>query len=223
MGAVCERLSRRVKDQGDRPTCVAFAVSSLHEYWRDIFIGEREEVTLDLSEEFLYYECKQRDSLAGKSGTTITAAKEWLEGMGQCLEELHPYRSSDGGLRKPSTAAFSDAYGRRLNELACRELRWEVLQRDLDGTMPVVGVIELFENARRVDERGLLMLPRSIEKSLGLHAILLLEVETIRRDNQVVFLNSWGSRWGEGGVGRFDAIYFARYCRQLWTIERSAL
>lgn len=223
MGVVRERLEGRVKDQGDRPTCVAFAVSSLHEYWRDVFVGGSAAVTLDLSEEFLYYGCKQRDGLVGKSGTTIAAASEWLRAVGQCMEGLHPYRSSDRDLRKPSSAAFNDAHGRKVNAVVRRELRWDLLQGDLSGEVPVVGVLELFESVYRVGEQGLLRLPKPNEKSLGLHAVLLLEVESIPLDNQVLFLNSWGARWGERGVGRFDEIYFTKCCKQLWTIEGSGV
>ncbi|MCI0723922.1 MAG: hypothetical protein L0338_33935 [Acidobacteria bacterium] len=222
MGVVRGRFGGRVKDQGDRPTCVAFAVSSLHEYWRDVTIGQSGAVTLDLSEEFLYYGCKQRDGLVAKSGTTIVAASEWLKDIGQCVEILHPYGSSDSSLRKPSAAAFSDAERRRVNAVVSRALRWDLLQRDLKGQVPVVGVIEVFESALRVEKSGLLSSPKSNERRLGLHAVLLLDVESIPQDNQVLFLNSWGAGWGDRGVGRFDAMYFAKHCKQLWTIERSA-
>ena len=90
MGTLTARLGPRVKDQGDRPTCVAFAVSSVHEYWRDIFVDNKQSVDLDLSEEFLYYGCKQNDGLPTDAGTTVTAASDWLGVKGQCVEQLHP-------------------------------------------------------------------------------------------------------------------------------------
>ena len=74
-----------MKDQGDRPTCVAFAVSSLHEYSVDVVSTGQKLVTLDLSEEFLFFGCKQEDGLKGIAGTTIEAASEWLKKKGQCL------------------------------------------------------------------------------------------------------------------------------------------
>src|SRR6266404_7343035 len=118
MGSVRQQLAGRVKDQGDRPTCVAFAVSSLHEYWRDVSNGQQDAIQLDLSEEFLYYGCKQRDGLRGSTGTTIDAASLWLRLKGQCLETLHPYQVSSGTLQKPSTAAFNDARSKTLRTLA---------------------------------------------------------------------------------------------------------
>lgn len=220
MGSIRQRLAGRVKDQGDRPTCVAFAVSSLHEYWRDVSSGQEDAILLDLSEEFLYYGCKERDGLHGSTGTTIDAASAWLRLKGQCLETFHPYQVSGGTLRKPSTAAFNDARSKTLRTLARREQKWESLERDLRDEVPVVGVIELFSSAYRVDQRGMLTMPAALEKNVGLHAVLFLEIESDSTEPQIVFLNSWGRKWGDGGLGRFGKDYFRKYCRQLWTIER---
>jgi hypothetical protein len=220
MGVTRQRLTGRVKDQGDRPTCVAFAVSSLHEYWRDVSARQQGAILLDLSEEFLYYGCKQRDGLVGIPGTTIDAASGWLKVSGQCLEKLHPYQVSNGLLQKPSAAAFSDARSKTLSSLVRRDLKWETLKRDLSGEVPVVGVIDLFDSAYRVDKKGMLTLPIAPEKKIGLHAVLLLEIESAPSGDRIIFLNSWGQKWGEGGIGRLEKEYFTKYCRQLWTIER---
>jgi hypothetical protein len=220
MGVIRTRLAGRVKDQGDRPTCVAFAATSLHEYWRDIIAGNEVEVTLNLSEEFLYYGCKQRDGLTAGSGTTLTAANKSLTLEGQCLEALHPYQVSNGPLRKPSAVAFTDAATRILAGLVRRETKWGVMEIDLESELPVIGVIEVFDNARRLDLRGVLNAPSASEKSLGLHAVLLLEVEATAQEQSVVFLNSWGTRWGDGGLGQFGKKYFKNYCKQLWTIPK---
>lgn len=220
MGVIRERLAARVKDQRDRPTCVAFAASSLHEYWRDIVVSSQTQVTLDLSEEFLYYGCKKRDGLIGGSGTSLTAANKSLKVEGQCLEELHPYQSLNGPLQKPSAMAFTDAATRILDGLVRRETKWDVLENDLRSEFPVIGVIEVFDSARRVDGRGTLNVPLAVEKSLGLHAVLLLEVESKLQEQAVVFLNSWGRRWGDSGLGRFGEEYFKNYCKQLWTMRK---
>jgi hypothetical protein len=134
---------------------VAFAASSLHEYWCDVVLDGKEEVNLDLSEEFLHYGCKQGDGLTGEAGTTITAARDWLEGKGQCLEQLHPYSKVAGPLLTPSQAAFADARGRRLSKLVRLRTKWDVLERALKGDSPVLGVVRIFENAYHVDSSGL--------------------------------------------------------------------
>jgi hypothetical protein len=220
MGSIRQRLAGRVKDQGDRPTCVAFAVSSLHEYWRDMLDGEPSGVVRDLSPEFLYYGCKQLDRLGGDSGTTVAAASAWLKSKGQCLESFHPYRVSSGSLQKPSADAFRDARSKILRTLVRREKKWDRLQRDLLSEGPMVGVIDLFDSAYRVDDRGTLSMPTGLVKHVGLHAVVLLEIEPHAKAPQIVFLNSWGPKWGGGGLGRFGKDYFMNYCRQLWTIGR---
>ena len=78
-----------VKHQYDRPTCVAFAVTAFHEYAHDVLKGLKKASEIDLSEEFLYYHCKQLDGLGPNStGTTVSAASASLAANGQSLESL---------------------------------------------------------------------------------------------------------------------------------------
>ena len=94
------------------------------------------------------------------------------------------------------------------------------MKRDLLTEIPVVGVIDLFDSAYRVDKKGMLTFPVVSEKRIGSHAVLLLEIESLPSEDGIVFLNSWGQKWGDGGIGRLGKEYFRKYCRQLWTIER---
>jgi hypothetical protein len=220
MGTLIGRLRARVKDQGDRPTCVAFAVSALHEYWCDVVLDDKQEVDLDLSEEFLHYGCKRTDGLVGQEGTTVTAARDWLKGKGQCLEKLHPYSTVAGPLLTPSQAAFADARGRTLSKLVRLQTKWDVLERELKGDSPVLGVVRVFENAYYVDSSGMVALPNSGDAILGLHAVVFLDIEKKSSRSQVVFANSWGQRWGDAGLGRFATEYFDKYCQQLWIVRK---
>jgi hypothetical protein len=220
MGTASEHLRKRVKDQGDRPTCVAFAVGALHEYWRELVVDQLGEIRLDLSPEFLYYGCKQRDKLAAAAGTTVDAASEWLKAKGQCLERLHPYQTANGPLQKPNASAFSDGLSRTVDTLVRRQMNWQTLERDLGKQLPVVGVINLFKSSYRVNERGELTLPTPSDVRLGLHAVLFVEIEGKKADRTVLFLNSWGKKWGDEGIGRLSSTYFTKFCKQLWTIER---
>jgi hypothetical protein len=220
MGTLIGRLGVRAKDQGDRPTCVAFAASCLHEYWCDVVLDGKEEVDLDLSEEFLHYGCKQGDGLTGEAGTTVTAARDWLEGKGQCLEQLHPYSKISGPLLTPSQAAFADARRRTLSRLVRLQTKWDILERALKGDSPVLGVVRIFENAYHVDSSGLLPLPKPGDGNLGLHAVVFLDIENHSLGSQVVFVNSWGRRWGDAGLGRFGTEYFDKYCQQLWIVRK---
>ncbi len=66
-----------VRDQGIRGTCVAFAVTAAHELARQSSIGNYE----DLSDEALYWNCKQIDGDL-QEGTSFDSAAEALEQAG---------------------------------------------------------------------------------------------------------------------------------------------
>jgi hypothetical protein len=144
------RFQSRAKDQGDRPTCVAFAVSAFHEFWCDCHLGKQDKVDIDLSEEFLHFCSKQRDGLSKGKGTTISAACEALGNEGQCLEVLHPYQRSSAFPVVPSSQAVSDAKRRKLSLIKRVDVDLAKLVEHFAAGAPVIGVIELFRGAFRV-------------------------------------------------------------------------
>src|SRR2546423_878632 len=76
-----------VRDQGNRGTCLAFATTTAHEAARlRARGGERE----DLSEELLYWACKQIDG-DFRSGTRPESAARALRETGQPRAALWPY------------------------------------------------------------------------------------------------------------------------------------
>ena len=77
-----------VRDQGERGTCVAFGAVALRE-----FLIDRKE---DLSEQFLYWACKELDGFPG-AGTYIHTAMSALAEYGVCGEALWPYNPRDEG------------------------------------------------------------------------------------------------------------------------------
>jgi C1A family cysteine protease len=215
-----QHLIKRVKDQGERPTCVAFAVSALHEYWIDICCASKAGIEVDLSEEFLFYGCKMRDGLKGtRSGTTLVAASASLVSDGQCLEQLHPYQQKSSLVSVPTRSAFADGKSRILKTLVRQKLELALVRESLAKNIPVVAAIELFKSAYRPGPTGLLRLPSAGEKRVGRHAVLIVDVETSGLEEQMVFLNSWGAKWGDAGLGRFTFQYFSSHCKQLWNIE----
>ncbi len=220
MGNLISRLGARAKDQGDRPTCVALAASSVHEYWREIVLYKKKKIDLDLSAEFLYYGCKQTDGLGSDAGTTVGAAADWLKAKGQCLDEFHPYSTAVGPSPKPSVAAFSDAHTRKFAKLTREPAKWDVLEDGLVGDRPVLGVVRIFENAYSVGKKGIISIPTATNKNLGLHAVVFLDVEKSSSGTHAVFLNSWGLGWGDAGLGRFGTEYFEKHCKQLWILTK---
>ena len=72
-----------VRDQGRRGTCVAFTSVGLREYL--------DSCSTELSEQFLYWACKQMDGFPDEPGTMIRTAMSVLSTQGVCPESNWPY------------------------------------------------------------------------------------------------------------------------------------
>jgi C1A family cysteine protease len=210
-----------VKHQYDRPTCVAFAVTALHEHAYDISNG-RDRAEIDLSEEFLYYHCKRCDGLRPKcAGTTVSAASVSLAREGQSLEALCPYRTSphaaQARIAAPSSQAIADGKSRLLSGLMRLPKSISTVRRYLTANSPLVAILDLYSNAY-VTRTGRLETPQASDTLLGLHAVLIVELDERRaiKDSSITFKNSWGNKWGDNGFGSFRFDYFEQYCRELW-------
>ncbi len=192
---------------------MAFAVTALHEHCN----GTSIQTQIDLSEEFLYFRCKQRDGLPVSGGTKLTAASDALRLDGQCREELHPYQRIGKLLAVPSVAAVQDAKTRIWGLMKPIDLSLELVKQYVGQEIPVVAAIEIFRTAWCAGPDGLVDIPSLGERAVGTHAVLIIEVEQKGTEEQVVFLNSWGTGWGSSGIGKFSATYFQRHCEHLWT------
>ena len=93
-----------VRDQGMRGTCVAFASVALREFI--------EGGSVDLSEQFLYWACKEMDGIAG-AGTFIRTAMAALDRYGACRGatwQYNPQQDNDNeGQGPPPPAAMDEA------------------------------------------------------------------------------------------------------------------
>lgn len=75
-----------VKQQGERGTCVAFAVTAINEF---SFLRKKGVYT-DLSEQFLYCETKNLEA-NGACGANISNALQVISSLGQCPESVWAY------------------------------------------------------------------------------------------------------------------------------------
>lgn len=210
-----------VKHQYDRPTCVAFAVTALHEYAVDSVKGGKAICDIDLSEEFLFHHCKRLDGLGAQvTGTTVVAAAAALRDEGQPLEVLCPYRVSKMSASPllPSPEAIADAKGRTLRGLKNVSLALSSVESSLKAARPLLAVLDWYSNSYLAPQ-GHIGLPSSTDRKLGWHAVLLIEIDDESKPGECIlrFKNSWGSKWGDGGFGSFSAAYFKLYGRALWS------
>lgn len=94
-----------VRNQGSRGTCVAHAVLSVRE---QLEMTAGSSADIDLSEQFIYWWCKEHDGIPTVSGTYVVVGMRCLEELGAPLEDTWPYvgyERGDQGQGPPPPAA----------------------------------------------------------------------------------------------------------------------
>jgi len=83
-----------VRNQGSRGTCVAHAVLSVRE---QLEMTAGSSADIDLSEQFIYWWCKEHDGIPTVSGTYVAVGMRCLEELGAPLEDTWRYVSYERG------------------------------------------------------------------------------------------------------------------------------
>lgn len=203
-----------IRDQGERGTCVAFAATAGNELLR--------RSDIDLSEEFLYWSCKQRNGFLGE-GTTMVAAIAALKEVGQPLEQYCPYVSHHScvhGDYKPSAHAFANALEFRIASGERHSVGVRELQRHLIQGQAVVLVLRLYPGFYRASG-GVIPQPGAEDYDLGTHAVLLVGYHgrATEPEGYLIFRNSWGDEWGDSGYGYLPYAYFEDLAPEIWTFR----
>lgn len=216
-----------VRDQGRRGTCVAHAATALREY-----LTRRQDC--DLSEQFLYWWCKEHDGQPG-DGTYLTVAMEGLLEAGICREADWPYNPNpvDGseGQGPPPLGAERAAQEFRLKTSYClvRRPGGTVAVRPFKAFLgggsprPVPFSVPLFDSFFNQATRrtGRVIMPLPGEEPRGGHAMCLVgyrDDENAPGGGFFIVRNSWGEGWAyncEQGAGH-ALIPFAYIEQQCW-------
>ena len=174
-----------IRDQGQRPTCLAFAASSAHE----LALGRTE----PLSVEALFFHCKRRDGLSAARGTTVAATADVLGTLGQCAEVLWPYGESEPALFP------SDYFRARIEERARLGLL-DLVKQALKAARAPVLVVYLTNAWFSVKPDGLITPPAPNDQREGAHAVTVIGYDDATAT--VLIRNSWGKDWGSGGYAQ---------------------
>lgn len=202
------RLSR-VKMQGSRQTCLAFAASAGHELLRGGGI--------ELSPEFFVHAAMQQGAKPNES-IAMVPAQTGLRVRGQCVEELWPYaqrRDCAAPVYAPSAAAVTDATTRRVmrHRIVVSPDVMDMKAALLGDEVAVIGM-EYHLSARELPPGARIPVPDPAEPSLGLHAYLVAGYDDDAR--AVLLRNSYGAAWGDGGYGWLPYDFPDVFFHELW-------
>ncbi|MFW6106654.1 MAG: C1 family peptidase [bacterium] len=248
-GAVLPQLSERplppsvrlmeelfpVRDQGERGTCVAFASVGLREYL--------DKCLRALSEQFLYWACKQLDGLPDTPGTYLHTAMSVLGTQGVCSEEACPYNPEvipgDEAQERPSPEAFEEAREYIMSNTRpvaanCVNHYKQMLAGDEDVIgMPVAIVSLVFNSWYRsaaTHQSGKITLPLPGEEPLpGGHAMLIVGYQddsSVPGGGYFIVRNSWSAEWAAQspeapGHGMMPYAYVERCVVEAFTGEKA--
>ncbi len=206
-----------IKDQGARGTCLAFAVTAAHEVARLVNTSTIE----DLSEEALYWCCKQVDDNT-LSGTTFYSAATALRKWGQPPEEIWPYDDN----RDETSPTYVSPPG-ALDPQFCHIASLDKTEVDVEsikshlasGDAVALGILLAETFFTPVD--GHIAMPQPGADLLGGHAILIVGyIDSHAGVDSAYFIvrNSWGADWGDNGYGYLPLEYIERYGREAWVL-----
>lgn len=213
-----------VRDQQQRGTCVAHAALAVYEHLLGVAGAYR-----DMSEQFLYWNCKQHDGIPQSSGTWLGIAMPLLQRDGCCEEVAWPYVGHDvagnEGQGPPPAGArlaalsFRPAKIHQLAPAAVADYKAELaLGRVIAFSVPVFNS---WFRSRHVAFTGDITLPIPGEVRAGGHAMTIVGCldEPGRPEigsGRFILRNSWGTSWGiqspyGAGYGTIPYAYIARF------------
>ena len=174
------------RDQRQRPTCLAFALSAAHEASR---------VSNDyLSTEFLFFSGAQRSHRDPSRGLTRTAVEEALREDGQPCEAAWPYRVEPPAAANWKAPENCEPLHRATVTFTSGTLT-EVGQTLRIG-VPVVLVVSLTTAMYVPDANGIVRSRQSDVTTTSRHALLAVGLGHDNDGEYILVRNSWGARWG---------------------------
>jgi hypothetical protein len=215
-----------VRNQGRRGTCVAHACVAVREY----LLGE-ESTGGDLSEQFLYWRCKETDGHPDLAGTWIRVGMERLKEDGVCVEQIWPYNSNpvsgNEGQGPAPGGAEQAAHEYKIADATKLQARWvSALRETLAGENVVAFSVPVYTYwlVEPTRSSGDVRMPLSTDPLEGGHAMCLVGYEDdpeVPGGGFFYLRNSWGERWGRNnslgaGYGRIPYAYLTEHGRSAY-------
>ncbi len=221
-----------VRDQKSRGTCVAHACAAVREY----LLGPDASTAGDLSEQFLYWACKERDKWPGE-GTWIKVAMEVLQAQGVCPEPIWPYNpnkvaGNEGQGPAPADAAEA-ATAFKITQGDLLQARWvSAMKETLAAGKPVAFAVPVYRYwlTEPAKSTGDLRMPLANEPSIGGHAMAIVGYQddpSVPGGGFFMIRNSWGETWASksalgAGYARLPYEFISKYSRSAYTATAPA-
>jgi C1A family cysteine protease len=221
-----------IRDQGQRGSCVAFSSLAVVEHYAGL-----NGAYVDMSEQFLYYDCKANDGDPDSEGTVLSWSFPLLQRDGCCLEATWPYNPNlipgNEGQGPASGAALAEAANYRIatiNPLSATSV--QILKNELARSRCVAFIIPVFNSwylNNEVTRTGDIILPIPNEQSTDEgHSMCLVgyvddNTNPALGGGSFILRNSWDSQWGLQspygvGYGTIPYAYMAAYAEEAYSI-----
>jgi C1A family cysteine protease len=187
-----------IRNQGGRPTCAAFALTALNEYFR-----RWQGIVVDLSEQHLYYEVKRIDDDRAACGTSQAEAVRALRDSGQCHESIWPYDPTlpcDNQGALPATATL-DGLNYRLEPFAVDERNVDDYKEQLAQARPVTLSVPTYNSwflSPEVRRSGRITMKIGDESEEEGHAFVVVGYQNTPDSpggGYLIVRSSWGLGW----------------------------